>query len=200
MKPLRKRTPEFPSEHNSHSVTIVAGLSLKNLQPRVWVPLSPYYLPTLSAVMVSYADFHRMPVRQYKAMQQGLHTFLGAPEHVKIYLDNGAYYFLSHSGGTPKKEYEAFVKTAKPDWWPIPQDFIPTPKMPSAEQRRCYARTMAVNMAYQDDGYTPVIHICRFLRSYIAAVQRHAQLSLKSAIALVFCKKCKHFFIETHLG
>jgi hypothetical protein len=167
-----------------HSVIIVAGLSLKNLQPRVWDPLSPYYLPTLSAVMVSYADFHRVPVRRYRAMQQGLHAFLGVSAHVKIYLDNGAYYFLGHSGGTPKEAYEEFVTAAKPDWWPIPQDFIPTPKMPHKEQRRRYTQTMAVNVAYQDDGYVPVIHICQFLNSYITAVQRHAQLSLKPAIAL----------------
>lgn len=91
---------------------IVAGLSLKNLQPRVWDPTSPYYLPALSAVMVSYADFHRMPARRYKAMEQGLHAYLGVPDSMKIYLDNGAFYFLKRDGGTPKEAYEEFVTQA----------------------------------------------------------------------------------------
>ena len=42
---------------------IIAGLSLKNLNPRVWAPASPYHLPNLRAVMVSYAEFHQMPAQ-----------------------------------------------------------------------------------------------------------------------------------------
>ena len=34
---------------------IVAGLSLKNLQPRVWDPSSPFHIPALAAVMDSCA-------------------------------------------------------------------------------------------------------------------------------------------------
>src|SRR5437868_562533 len=73
---------------------IVAGLSLSNLNPRVWDSESPYYLSDLGAVMVSYADFHKAPQRRKWAMEQGLHTYLGVPEGIKIYLDNGAFYFL----------------------------------------------------------------------------------------------------------
>lgn len=98
-----------------NSVEIVAGLSLKNLKPRVWDLTSSYYLPALSAVMVSYADFHRMSASRYTAMAQGLHTYLGVPAHIKIYLDNGAFYCLGRDGGTPSKEYEEFVTQAKPD-------------------------------------------------------------------------------------
>ena len=49
-------------------VLIVAGLSLKNLEPRVWDPESPFHLPTVAAVMVSYAEFHQMPARRAAAM------------------------------------------------------------------------------------------------------------------------------------
>ena len=72
---------------------LVAGLSLKNLKPRVWDMHSPYYLSDVQAVMVSYADFHRMPAQRRRAMEQGLHTYLGIPERIKVYLDNGAFYF-----------------------------------------------------------------------------------------------------------
>src|SRR5438128_8762318 len=108
---------------------VVAGLSLKNLQPRVWDISSPYYLPNLQAVMVSYADFHRMPAKRARAMAEGLHGFLGIPKKIKIFLDNGAFYFLGRNDEVVREEYEEFVARAKPDWWPIPQEFIPTPDM-----------------------------------------------------------------------
>ncbi len=78
---------------------VVAGLSLKNLQPSVWDTNSPFHLPDLRAVMVSYADFHRMPARRRAAMERGLHEYLGIPEETKVYLDNGAFYFLSLAEG-----------------------------------------------------------------------------------------------------
>jgi 7-cyano-7-deazaguanine tRNA-ribosyltransferase len=163
---------------------IVAGLSLKNLKPRVWDPTSSYYLSNLQAVMVSYADFHQMPVRRRKAMEQGLHTSLAVPETVKVYLDNGAFYFLSRDGEIPRKDYEQFVAEARPDWWPIPQDFIPTPKMTQEQQRDCLRRTMAMNRAYHQDGYVPVIHISRFLKEYFVEIKTHDRLSQKPDIAL----------------
>jgi len=100
-------------------VLIVAGLSLKNLKPRVWDKTSPHYLPGIEAVMVSYADFHKMAVQRQAAMTVGLHEYLGVSKDIKIYLDNGAFYFLTHDGETPKEAYEEFVDKAKPDWWPI---------------------------------------------------------------------------------
>jgi 7-cyano-7-deazaguanine tRNA-ribosyltransferase len=165
-------------------VLVVAGLSLTNLKPRVWDRDSPYYLPDLQAVMVSYADFHKSPARRRSAMDKGLHSYLGIPPHVRIYLDNGAFYFLGRTGETPRADYEEFVQNAKPDWWPIPQDFIPTPRMAETEQRDCYTRTMEVNLAYQHDGYVPVIHISRLLEEYTLAVASRDELSAKPAIAL----------------
>src|SRR5687767_5339445 len=108
---------------------VIAGISLKNLRPRVWDPNSADYLPSLRAIMVSYADFHRNARGRQRAMEQGLRQYLGLPADVKVYLDNGAFYFLGRGGETPLAAYEEFVSRARPDWWPIPQDFIPTPQM-----------------------------------------------------------------------
>lgn len=163
---------------------IVAGLSIKNLEPRVWDGQSPYYLPDVTAIMVSYAEFHRMPARRRAAMDVGLHRYLGVPEGIKIYLDNGAFYFLTHDGETSKDAYEEFVAKAKPDWWPIPQDYIPGPHMPLEEQERCLKRTMVMNLAYQADGYVPVIHISRVLDRYIAEVEASDVLARKPRIGL----------------
>ncbi len=162
---------------------IVAGLTLKCLNPRVWDANSAYYLPNLKAVMVSYADFHRMPAQRRKAMELGIHAHLNIPKGVRVYLDNGAFYFMSHEGKTPKKEYEEFVEKAKPDWWPIPQDFIPTPRMTQTEQRQCFTRTMQMNCSYEHDGFVPVIHISRFLEKYTAAIKDNERLASKTAIA-----------------
>lgn len=163
---------------------VVAGLSLKNLHPRVWDPNSPFYLPDLRAVMVSYADFHRMPARRRAAMKQGLRAYLGIPDHVKVYLDNGAFYFLQRDGDTPPDEYEAFVAAAQPDWRPIPRDYIPIPSMPIELQRQFFARTMRINIAYLERDYVPIMHLGELIDEYIAAFLAHDGLAAKPAIGL----------------
>jgi 7-cyano-7-deazaguanine tRNA-ribosyltransferase len=163
---------------------VVAGLSLKNLEPRVWDPASPYFIPALKAVMVSYAEFHQMPARREKAKSVGLRKYLGVPKGVRIFLDNGAFYFLRSGDVGERKAYDAFVSCAKPDWYPIAFDVIPTPCMSPAMQRKCFDSTMAANRAYQHDGYVPVIHICSLLEEYVTELSRIPKLASKRRIAL----------------
>jgi 7-cyano-7-deazaguanine tRNA-ribosyltransferase len=163
---------------------IVAGLTLKNLQPRVWDPASPYYLPNLRAVMVSYFELHSRPNRRRRAMERGLRAYLGLPAHVAVYLDNGAFAFLSKGGEVPRDEYEAFVREARPGWYAVPQDYIPTPAMSADEQRRCFERTMVVNRAYRHDGFVPVVHIGPHLDEYFAQVREDDLLRTKPAVGL----------------
>lgn len=117
--------------------------------------------------MVSYADFDRMQARRRKAMTEGLHSWLGVSEEVAVYLDNGAFYFLSKGGETPQQAYQDFVRHACPDWYAVPQDYIPAPRMSDAEQLDCLRRTMEVNRTYQCDRYVPVVHISRHLNEYL---------------------------------
>ena len=149
---------------------VVAGLSLKNLHPRVWDPASLHYLPELRAVMLSFAEFHRRPRQQERAMALGLRAYLGLPDHVRAYLDNGAFYFLGRDGETERLDYEAFVAQARPDWYPVPRDHIPSPDMAAEAQWDCLRRTMAVNAAYRQDGYVPVVHISQVIDEYIEAL------------------------------
>ena len=146
---------------------VVAGLSLKNLKPRVWDKTSPFFLSNLRAIMVSYADFIRMPARRRDAMEQGLRTWLGAPPNIAVYLDNGAFFLLGKEGHMSRQEYEEFVQKARPDWYAIPQDYIPIPRMSDAEQLDFLRRTMEVNRNYQHDGFVPVIHVSRHLDIYL---------------------------------
>lgn len=162
---------------------VVASLSL-NGKPRVWEIASPYYLPDLRAVMISYADFDKRPQLRQRVMDQGLRAYLNLPEKTQVYLDNGAFSFLKREREVPRKEYEEFVQKASPDWYAIPQDYIPTPLMNDAEQMNCLVRTMEVNQAYRHDGYVPVIHISRHLNEYLDQLQADERLSSKPRVAL----------------
>ena len=134
--------------------------------------------------MVSYAEFHQLPAMRRRAMERGLHASLGIPKRIKIFLDNGAFYFSRIQAATPIKEYEEFVTHAHPDWRPIPRDFIPAPSMTLSEQRLCLARTMRVNVNFQHDGFVPVIHISRVLKEYVSKLKANARLAAKPSIAL----------------
>lgn len=134
--------------------------------------------------MVSYADFHQQPVQRRKAMEVGLHAFLGVPAGINVYLDNGAFYFLTRGGETERVAYKAFVTNSGPNWYPISQDFIPSPKMSLDEQRECMRLTMAVNRSFNDDGYVPVIHISQIIDEYILAIRSDDNLAAKRDIAL----------------
>lgn len=163
---------------------IIAGLNLSNLKPRVWDPVSPYFIPNLHSVMVSYADYKKMPKKYLQAMKFGLHHSLGVQTDKTIYLDNGAFYFSRADVEVDQEEYILFVEKAQPDWHPISQDYIPHPKMSKIEQGECFTKTMINNLTHRDDGFAPVIHISSFLREYICAIQNHSILDNKPSIAL----------------
>jgi 7-cyano-7-deazaguanine tRNA-ribosyltransferase len=163
---------------------IVAGLCLSSIKPRVWDAESSYHLPDLTAVMISYADLYKMPKKRKLIMEQGIHSYFGIPEHVKVYLDNGAFYFLVHEGAIPVAEYTEFITEAQPNWYPIPQDFIPSPSMSLEEQRQCLNKTMAVNTYYREDDYVPVVHISRVLAEYLTQVREDKTLSAKADFAI----------------
>ena len=163
---------------------IVAGLNLNNIEPRVWDATSPYYLHALDAVMVSYADFHQNRTRRHRAMEKGLPLSLDIPKAMKIYLDNGAFRFSRLGVEVPRQDYAAFVKQAQPDWYAIPQDYIPTPRMDDDEQLECLQQTMAVNQAYSHDGYVPILHVSRFMDEYLCWFKADDKLRSKPVYAL----------------
>jgi hypothetical protein len=166
-------------------VLVVAGLSLKNLQPRVWDRASEFYLPGLKAVMVSYAEFHQMPARRTAAMRVGLRKYLGVPTHVSVYLDNGAFYFgTQDQGEAPIEDYVEFVEAAMPCWKPIPQDYIPFPSMSPVKRQVCFDKTMRLNDLYNSNTFVPVVHIGSHLLKYTERVVACPKLSKKPCIAL----------------
>ncbi|MDE0087790.1 MAG: hypothetical protein OXU23_18855 [Candidatus Poribacteria bacterium] len=163
---------------------IVAGLNLVSIKPKVWDESSDYYLRQLDAVMVSYAEFHQSPTRRDRAIKDGLHKSLGIPKRVKIYLDNGSFRFSRAGGEVPREEYEAFVKAAKPDWYVIPQDYIPIPQMSDYKQNKCLKKTMEVNQEFSYDGYVPILHVSRRLNKYIRLFDADEKLRKKPIFAI----------------
>lgn len=163
---------------------IVAGFSLKCIEPRVWDENSLYYLPDLRAVMISYAEIHQFRKMRKRMMNEGIHVALGVPAHIKIFLDNGAFGLSRQGLETPIEEYEEFVAEAKPDWRPVPQDFIPAPSMSLSKQHECLRRTMNINTAFQHDGFVPVIHISRVINKYISELKANEKLVAKPRLAI----------------
>ena len=163
---------------------IVAGTTLKQLEPRVWDPSSRYYLPKLNAIMVSFAEFGDAKTLREAALAKGLRHALGAPRGVKVYLDNGAFSNIRAGREISGPDYWKFVQAVKPDWYPVPADFIPLPSMTEAEQHECFKKTMRYNYIYSFNGCVPVVHAGVKLNDYLEKFAAHDRLSHKKQLAL----------------
>ena len=168
---------------------VVVGLSLSNLKPRIWEPDNEYYLDRVEAVMVSYAEFDGNRKARREAMEQGLHEYLNVPEGIDVYLDNGSFNFAKKDREVPRDEYEAFVEEADPDWYPIPQDYIPSPEVGAEGQLEYLQETMTVNRKYSQNGhagdeFVPVLHVSRVLDTYLERFQASETIQEQSHIAI----------------
>jgi hypothetical protein len=162
----------------AQGVELVAGLSLKNLRPRVWNPHSHEHAPRLTAVMLSFDEFRRRPPVLRKAYSEGLRSVLGlgppplGGPHLRVFLDNGAFACLRRGDEPAVEDYKRFVSAVRPDWYPVPADFIPLPSQSRRRQRRLFDRTVAVLEAHTGDGFCPVIHPGPWLDRYLDALHR----------------------------
>lgn len=163
---------------------IVAALNLNSIEPRVWDTVSDYHLSELDAVMVSYAYFHQNSTRRRRVMEEGLHASFGIPESMSIYLDNGAFKFSRVGCEVPREDYVKFVEEAEPDWYVIPQDYIPSPPMSYYKQNKCLEKTMTVNQEFSYDGYVPILHVGRCLNKYIRLFNENEELRKKPIFAV----------------
>lgn len=162
---------------------VVTGLTLKNLRPRVWDRKSPEWVRGVTAVMLSFDEFRRRPPLLRKALSEGLSSIL-APSRVgpdpgagkvRIFLDNGAFACLRRGDDPSIEEFRRFVAVVRPDWYPVPADFIPLPSYSRRRQRALFERTVAVLQEHAGDGYCPVVHPGPWLDGYLEALQRLGQ-------------------------
>jgi hypothetical protein len=159
---------------------IVAGLTLKNLRPRVWDPLSPDHVPGLTAVMLSFNEFRYRPALLRQAISAGLTSILFAgrgnvTRPPKFFLDNGAFACLRRGDEPLTKEYTEFVAATRPAWYPVPADFIPLPSYSRERQRQLFKRTIAVLQENHGDGFCPVVHPGPWLDRYMEVLHRLGQ-------------------------
>ena len=163
---------------------VVAGLSLKNMRPRVWDRRSLDYLPRLGAVMLSFDEFRRRPVVHRLATAGGFAAVLGAAS-VRVYLDNGAFSCLRRGTEPAVEQFRDFVRATSPPWYPVPADFIPRPTDSTRRQKELVDRTIAVLEDHGDDGYCPVIHAGPWLDRYLDALSRVGRTRCLAICALV---------------
>jgi len=154
---------------------IVAGLSLKGIKPRVWDANSPYHLSELQAVMVSYADFVRMPA--------GVgHVFVTLLESVYLVDDTpsgllwGRTYFLYCYNILPKNVIDLLGL-------PQPVYFFHILR----ENFEYQGGTYVFGPAYANFGAIGII-VSAILLGFVVALAHnnfHSPIYLKQAIALV---------------
>lgn len=161
---------------------VIVGTQLDHA-PKFWDRSSEWYLPQVKAMMVSYADFHRSRAKRKQAMDKGLREYLGVQPDMLVCLDNGSFAFWRHGLERPVEEYVQFVQEARPDWYPIPTDFIPHPQLSYIEQRMLFEQTMQMNLDYGPKGYIPVIHAGDWLEEYLEALEKNS-VPLSGGVAL----------------
>lgn len=126
--------------------------------------------------MVSYADFHKSSSKRRAAMERGIHACLGVDQGMPVYLDNGSFAFWRKGVEPPIDDYVDFVTEARPDWYPIPADYIPDPQSSRDEQKVLFNKTMEINLEYTGRGFVPVIHAGDWLEEYLKAFERYGLL------------------------
>lgn len=157
---------------------LVVGTQLDQA-PRFWQKGDEWYLRDVTALMLTYADFHKKPVKRRKAMELGLRDYLGVSSHVRVYLDNGSFAFSRNGEEAPVRQYIEFVHEAKPDWYPIPTDYIPSPRLARDEQRSLFEQTMRMNTEYVGRGFIPVMHAGDWLEEYLVEFDRNGLFDCK---------------------
>jgi 7-cyano-7-deazaguanine tRNA-ribosyltransferase len=134
---------------------IVVGFPLRWPIP-VWRSDHALGLPGVTSVMVSFGELQQRPLTYQSCLRQGLRRWFRVSG--EVFLDNGAFR-LNRLGARPDiSGYVAFVRQARPQWYPVPFDYMPTPAHSRALQRRKIRQTNSINLKYAPLGYVPVIH------------------------------------------
>jgi len=89
-------------------------------------------------------------------MEKGIHAYLGTDQRMLVYLDNGSFAYWRKGIEPPIDDYVEFVTECRPDWYPIPADYIPHPQLTSVEQKLLFNKTMQINLEYTGQGFVPI--------------------------------------------
>lgn len=157
---------------------VVAGLTLKNMRPRVCEERSPEFMPGLTAVMLSFDEIRRRPKTRRRILAEGLHSIFGIKsddirgKRLRIFVDNGAFACLRRGDEPAVAEFREFVGATTPTWYPVPADYIPLPSYSRKRRRDLFRKTVSVLESHTYDGFCPVIHPGPWLDGYLETLQR----------------------------
>jgi len=131
----------------------------------VWRRDGPWSVQGIDSVMVSFKDIVARPTIYRECLRVGLREYFQVSGDV--YLDNGSFSRPSAGESPDFGDYETFVRWARPQWYPVPFDFM---GLPSDSRRRRLARmelTQKLNRKYGSKGFVPVVHAGPLLRRQI---------------------------------
>jgi hypothetical protein len=135
---------------------LVVGTQLR-ANVNFWTAGTASYVGGVEALMVSFAEMIERRGIMVAVAKSGLGHHLRF--RGDIFLDNGSYTML-RDGGKPRiDEYVDFVARAKPDWFPVPVDYLPSPSNSRLVARRLAEKTARINDLFGHSGYVPVVHM-----------------------------------------
>jgi len=135
---------------------IVVGTQLR-ARVDFWSPGSPVFIEGLDALMVSFGEIVTRAAAMKGAAAIGLKDYLGFRGN--IFLDNGCFTLLRNGQKPNIEKYVRFVQSAKPDWFPIPVDYLPLPSSSKRAARVLAEKTATINERFCVAGYVPVVHM-----------------------------------------
>jgi len=122
-----------------------------------WAAGTATYVEGIDAIMVSFAEIVSRKWKSTRDNPADLKGHLGF--NGEVFLDNGCYTLLRKGQEPSVKDYVRFIKEAKPDWFPVPIDYVPSPSSSLREARQLAERTARMNEEYGPLGFVPVVHI-----------------------------------------
>lgn len=130
-----------------------------------WTPESAARIDGVDALMVSFGELIDRTSMLNAASRDGLRKYLGFSG--KIFLDNGCFSLLREGREPPIEQYVRFVNCARPDWYPVPVDYVPSPSLSPRTARRLAEKTARINEEFGPSGYVPVIHMGPHFLEYL---------------------------------
>lgn len=149
------------------SVRIVVGTQLRS-SVDFWTAGSSTFVPGIDAIMISFAEIMSRGLTSRAAAARGLRQYLGF--RGEVFLDNGSFTLLRNGGKPNVAEYVRFVESAKPDWFPIPVDYLPAPSSSRRVAKLLAEKTASMNQEFGGSGYVPVVHMGPHFLEYFAEV------------------------------
>lgn len=154
---------------------------------RIFDPDDALYIEGIDGVMFSYALVagpNKEESTYRRLWKRGYRLGYSIPDDVKIYLDNGSFSFSQQGYTVHAAAYRTFVDRTTPDWYPMPQDYIPSLDMPLDEQHRRMEKTMRNNEEWSGGDYAMVLHVGPYFDSYVERFRASESLMSSRYVAL----------------